>query len=133
MIEPWVTWWSSIIYRRLHHEPFDADSVRWEFPASGPLSGANIALPWIIFHRDRQRFEREYPLLTVRCIRPTLPFRYLLSGGVSCRSIAPLWTFGLARRIEECLNPWMRVWGMFAQIVVEKRTGIGAESAIAEQ
>ena len=26
MIEPWVSWWSKIIYTRLHHEPFRPDA-----------------------------------------------------------------------------------------------------------
>jgi hypothetical protein len=37
------------------------DAADWSFPAVGPLSGANGALPWILFERDRARFEREFP------------------------------------------------------------------------
>src|SRR5262249_662298 len=46
MVEPWVSTWSRLVYRRLHYEPFDAEAMHWEFPESGPLSGANNALPW---------------------------------------------------------------------------------------
>jgi SAM-dependent methyltransferase len=53
MIEPRVTPWSRWVYSRLHHEPFDLDVAEWEFPPSGPLSGANGALPYILFVRDR--------------------------------------------------------------------------------
>jgi hypothetical protein len=53
MIEPWVTPRSRFVYSRLHHEPFEPETPSWELPASGPLSGANDALPWIIFARDR--------------------------------------------------------------------------------
>ena len=53
MIEPWVSAWSSFIYPRLHHERYDPSAPTWEFPSSGPLSGSNQALPWIIFSRDR--------------------------------------------------------------------------------
>ena len=49
MIEPWVSRWSRFVYTRFHHEPFDPDSPRWEVPQTGPLSGANGALPWILF------------------------------------------------------------------------------------
>jgi SAM-dependent methyltransferase len=52
MIEPWVTPWSRLIYTRLHHEPFNPEANEWEFPTSGPLSGANGALPYILFDRD---------------------------------------------------------------------------------
>src|SRR5262249_4673893 len=61
MIEPWVTPWSRVVYGRLHHEPFRPGAAEWEFPEAGPLSGANGALPWIMFARDRAVFEREFP------------------------------------------------------------------------
>jgi hypothetical protein len=57
MIEPWVSTLSRPIYTRLHHEPFNPDAKDWSFPDTGPLSGANGALPWIIFQRDRHHFE----------------------------------------------------------------------------
>ena len=61
MIEPWVTPWSRLVYTRLHHEPFEPETPSWDLPTSGPLSGANDALPWIIFARDRAKFEQEFP------------------------------------------------------------------------
>jgi SAM-dependent methyltransferase len=61
MIEPWVTPWSKIIYGKLHHEPFQPEAVSWQFASTGPLSGANSALPWILFSRDRRKFEDEFP------------------------------------------------------------------------
>jgi SAM-dependent methyltransferase len=70
MIEPWVSTWSRFIYGHLHHEPFDTASEYWGFPAAGPLSGANGALPWIVFHRDRARFEKEFPSLEIREVLP---------------------------------------------------------------
>ncbi len=116
MIEPWVTAWSSLVYSRLHHEPFCPQAAGWEFPEAGPLSGANGALPWMIFHRDRARFEREYPAWRVQTIEPFMPFRYLLSGGVSTRFSAPGWTFGAWQALEALLEPWMGTVAMFAQI-----------------
>jgi SAM-dependent methyltransferase len=121
MIEPWVSRWSRWVYRRFHHEPFDPQSPSWEFPLSGPLSGANGALPWIIFHRDRARFEQEFPLLEIRLIRPFMPFRYLLSGGVSLRSLMPGFTFGFWRFFETTLDPWRNSLAMFAQVNLLRR------------
>jgi SAM-dependent methyltransferase len=118
MIEPWVTPWSSIVYRNLHHEPFDPDTANWELPAGGPLSTANGALPWIIFQRDRKRFELEYPEWRIRVINPFMPFRYLLSGGVSLRSFMPAWSFSFWRQLEDFLSPWTATWEMFAQIAL---------------
>lgn len=123
MLEPWLTAWSRLIYGRLHHEPLDAATPSWEFPAAGPLSGANAALPWILFARDRARFEREFPCWSIRTLRPLMPLRYLLSGGVSLRSLVPAWTFAGWRALERLLEPWMRHLAMFALIVLA-RTGV---------
>lgn len=120
MIEPWVSAWSRVAYTRLHHEPFRPDAATWEFPRGGPLSAANIALPWIIFARDRARFDREFPQWRVVSLRPTMPFRYLASGGISARALTPLWTFEWWRRLEQWLEPWMAHLGMFVHVVVER-------------
>jgi SAM-dependent methyltransferase len=116
MLEPWVTPWSTFIYTRLHHEPFEPAAPHWEFPDSGPLSGANGALPWILFHRDRQQFEREFPTWRIDLIRPAMPLRYLLSGGVSLRSLMPGWTFPFWKAAEALMRPFMNQLAMFALI-----------------
>jgi SAM-dependent methyltransferase len=126
MIEPWVSAWSSLVYSRLHHEPFRPEADEWEFPRGGPLSAANMALPWIMFVRDRARFEREFPQWRVLSISPFMPFRYLLSGGVSMRGLAPAWTFGFWRAVERALQPWADRLGMFARIVLERTDAGGA-------
>lgn len=117
MVEPWVTRWSSKIWP-LNGEPLRPDAAEWEFPAGGPLSGANGALPWILFERDRDRFSREFPMWHFRSIRLTMPFRYLLSGGVSMRTLMPGWSFGLWRTFERVFSPWMKFLAMYAQIVL---------------
>lgn len=120
MIEPWATPWSRLVYTRLHHEPFLADAKTWEFPSRGPLSDANGALPWIVFERDRAQFEREFPEWSLASIEPLMPFRYLVSGGVSMRSLMPGWSFGLWRLLERILTPWLPQLAMFAQITLRR-------------
>jgi len=120
MIEPWVTNWSQFVYARLHHEPIMANARQWEFPSTGPLSSANSALAWIIFKRDRQQFEREYPEWSILSIQPFMPFRYLVSGGVSLRSLMPGWTFDSWRRLEYLLSPWMKHFAMFAKVILKR-------------
>lgn len=132
MIEPWNSAWSRWVYTHLHHEPFRPSAEQWEFPSSGPLSGANGALPWIVFHRDRLRFTGEYPQWRLVSVRLLMPFRYLLSGGVSYRALMPGWTFPLWRALEQSLMPWARHWAMFARIVME-RTDVAPEPAYHSQ
>jgi SAM-dependent methyltransferase len=121
MIEPWVTRWSRFVWGRLHHEPFLPEASSWKLPDGGPLSGANQALPWILFERDRQRFDELLPEWEIASIQVGLPFRYLLSGGVAMRSLMPGWTFGAWSWLERCLHPWMGTLGTFATIVLVRR------------
>ena len=116
MVEPWVSGWSRFIYPRLHHERFDPEA-EWEFPTSGPISGSNQALPWIIFQRDREIFEREFPQWRILALRPGMALRYLVSGGLSTRSLMPAWTYSLWVQAERLSH----LGGMFVFIVLERK------------
>jgi SAM-dependent methyltransferase len=122
MIEPWVTPWSRLVYSKLHHEPFLPEAPEWSSPVRSPLSGANSALPWIIFERDRAQFERDFPEWQICTIKPFMPFRYLLAGGVSIRGFMPGWSFALWRNLEKLLQPWMKDLAMFALIVLVRES-----------
>ncbi len=118
MIEPWVTPWSKIVYTKLHHEPFEPHTPAWEFPSTGPLSGANDALPWVALHRDRAIFEREFPDLKIERAEPILPLRYLLSGGVAMRTLLPGTAYGPIGWLE---NLWpISRGGMFARLLLRR-------------
>ena len=121
MIEPWVSAWSRFVYTRFHHEPFRPEAEDWSFPSIGPLSGANGALPWIVFVRDRVRFESEFPQLIIEEIRPFMPFRYLVSGGVGMRSLMPGFTHSIWRNLERLLEPQMSKLAMFAFVSLRRR------------
>lgn len=119
MIEPWVTGWSRWVMDHFHSEPMDVDMETWQFPSTGPLSGSNQALPWIVFERDREVFNRKFSDLEILSVQPFMPFRYLLSGGVSSRALAPSWSNGSWRGFETIFDP--KKWAMFALIVLQKR------------
>jgi len=121
MIEPWVSTWSRLIYAGLHHEPFDPGAEDWTFPGTGPLSCANVALPWIVFQRDRRDFESKFRELQIRTVRPFMPFRYLVSGGISMRQLMPEMTFNLWRNLESGFCRWPHHWSMFALIHLVRR------------
>jgi SAM-dependent methyltransferase len=119
MIEPWNTAWSRWVYQHLHHEPFEPDALEWRIPISGPLSGANGALPWIIFQRDRALFESRHPQWALIDIVPAMPLAYLLSGGVSLRSFLPGWVYRPVRFLEQHCNEGS--WAMFAMITLKRQ------------
>lgn len=118
MIEPWNNHWSRFIYQHFHHEPFDTEIVQWDFPADGPLSSANGALPWVIFVRDQDNFHALNPQLRLASIGNFMPFSYLLSGGLSSRLSTPRALYGFARFLERRLCK--ERGGMFALVVVSK-------------
>lgn len=120
MIEPWVSPWSRLVWGRLHHEPFNPDAGAWRLPKAGPLSGANSALPWMVFERDRGMLARDFPGLRPETVSLGYPFSYLLSGGVSLRSLAPGWSFGPCRAWERLLGSVSGLLACFAFIRVRR-------------
>jgi len=120
MIEPWVTAWSSWVYRHLHHEPFDPEVSECGFVSSGPLSGANSAMPWVLLDRDRAAFRQEFPEWRISEVKPMMPFRYMLSGGVSVRGSMPGWSYGAWRTVERWATPCMKHLAMSAKIVLTR-------------
>jgi SAM-dependent methyltransferase len=124
MIEPWVTPWSRFVYGRFHDEPFLPETREWEFRSDGPLSGANGALPWIVFERDREIFHAEFPEWRVETVRRLMPLRYLLSGGMSMRSLMPGAAFGLWRALERAAAPIMDRVAMFAAIILRRQESV---------
>jgi SAM-dependent methyltransferase len=119
MIEPANSWWGRFIFKTFHHEPFD-QKAGWELASSGPLSGANIALPWIIFVRDKKRFEEQYPKLKIVEVVNHTALRYLISGGVSLKALVPSWSFGFFRLIEKILSPASNIFSMFMTVEIER-------------
>jgi SAM-dependent methyltransferase len=119
MIEPWNTAWSRYVHERWHNEPFRPDASTWSFPESGPLCGANAALPWIVFARDRGMFESGWPGLRVAEVNPFMALRYLASGGVSLRSLQPGWSYRWWQWLEKATGLEQKM-AVFAVIVVDR-------------
>jgi SAM-dependent methyltransferase len=119
MIEPANTLWGRFVWQHFHHEVFDP-SAGWAVEGEGPLSSGNGAIPWIIFCRDREEFERRFPSLPINRIRYQMSLRYLISGGVSMRSLLPSIFYPVIKGIEFLLSPFNRWIGMFFAIEIEK-------------
>ena len=112
MIEPNSSIWGDFIYKNFHHEPFDKNAT-WQ-------SGVNGALPWIIFFRDKERFEKDFPDLKIVKLKPHTPLRYLISGGLSFKQFLPSFTYDFIKLIEAFLAPLNKFIGMFLTIELKK-------------
>lgn len=120
MIEPYNSLWGGLIYKYLHYEHFDP-KAGWKVQGKGRMSDSNTALPWIIFKRDRKIFEKKFPSLKIRKVRPHSPFRYLLSGGLSKPQLIPTFLYSAVRYFEDkTLLPLLPYLGMFVTIKLEK-------------
>ena len=120
LIEPHVGSLSRILIRPLHHEPWD-ETAGWNLPDSGPMTGANMALPSLIFVRDRQRYDREFPGLPVDRLQLHTIALYLLSGGVSMRSLVPPSFFTPLLTLERLLAPAGRFLASMMTVELVKR------------
>jgi SAM-dependent methyltransferase len=84
MVEPAITWGSSIFYRILHHEPvrMSADVLRdgQPNPQRDPYA-ANQAIPTILATRDRERFHDVFPNLRIAQVQWFSFACYALTGG----------------------------------------------------
>lgn len=119
-IEPANTLWSRFVYQHFHYEDFNPKGT-WILKSKKALTSANGALPWIIFIRDRKKFEKLFAHLKIIKITPHSPLRYLVSGGVSYRQLFPSWMYPVVKKIEELTNPFAKHIGMFYTIEIEKR------------
>ncbi len=121
MLEPANTKFSRFIYKNFHHEPFLPEAKNWNFPSSGPLSDANGAIPWIVFERDKEKFLEKYPDFQIKSINKHTPFRYLITGGLSYKSLVPGFCFSFVSFLELLLKPVYKYIAMFQTIRIVKR------------
>jgi SAM-dependent methyltransferase len=122
LLEPYHGPFASVVYPRLFaSEDFDKRSPDWETLQHGPMSGANQALSFVVFVRDRARFERSHPGLVIAAQKPLGNYaRYLASGGLNFRQLLPDVTIGALRAAERLAAPLAR-WLALHHIVVLKR------------
>lgn len=119
MIEPANSFWGRFIYTNFHHEPFNPKGS-WQIPDSGPMTGANGAAPWIVFVRDKERFNTDFPTLRIENVSYHTPLRYLMSGGVSFKQLVPDFTFPFFKTIDNLFANISSQLSMFMTVTVKK-------------
>jgi SAM-dependent methyltransferase len=120
MIEPANSFWGRLIYKNFHHEPFDPSGT-WQIPEAVPLSGANGALPWIVFVRDLPTFTEKFPSLEIEEIKYHTPLRYLLSGGLAYPQLMPTFTYSFFSWFDRMLSRIAPQFSMFITIRIRKK------------
>jgi SAM-dependent methyltransferase len=125
MIEPYASPLSGVVYRLAHHEPFDPGQADWGIGGRGAMTAANDALPWIVFERDRARFEAEFEELEVVRVAPHTVALYALSGGLSYRSLAPGFAFPAIAAVEDLASGLRPARLLASMMTIELRMRCG--------
>lgn len=131
LIEPHSGPVSGFVHTRLFTtECFDKTAAEWSSPARAAMRGANQALSYVVFVRDRGSFEARYPQLEI-VEMTTVPnyLRYLLSGGLNFRQLWPDFAVGALRRLERLLLPVQPLLALHQAIVLRKKAGSGRHAA----
>ena len=122
LIEPYYGPLAAKMYKSLFDtEIFDPNQKEW-VSNSSIMHGANQALSYIVFVRDRKIFEERYPNLEIVQIKPLSNYlRYLLSGGLNFRSLVPGFMSPAIRALEWLISPVNKILGLHYAIVIRKK------------
>jgi hypothetical protein len=81
---------------------------------------ANQALSWIVFVRDREKFDRMFPRLKIQKVLYCPWFSYLVSGGVNYRPLVPRSLNPVVFGIDKLLAPFNRLFSLVWYLVIRK-------------
>ncbi len=123
LIEPYYGVAASFLYPRMFvSETFDKRMKGWKAPIQGPMSGANQALSFIVFVRDRLQFEELYPELEIVTEEPLSNYlRYIASGGLNFHQLLPNWMGGFVKGVESAFWPIRSILALHNLIVIRRR------------
>jgi SAM-dependent methyltransferase len=124
MVEPAITWGSSLFYRLFHHEPVrtSADVLvdGSPDPRRDPYA-SNQAIPTLLATRDRARFHRLFPALRIASVQWFSLAAYPLSGGFQPWNLIGDGVVRRLLRIERALEPALgRLTGFRMLLTVDK-------------
>lgn len=123
LIEPFYGPVAGWVFRHLHKsEGFEPDAPSWESTEDmGPFSNANQALSYVIFKRDRDCLDKEFPQLSVVADSPHTHVWYVVSGGVNFKQLLPDSLMNLVKLTEQILSPFDRWIALQHTIVLHKK------------
>ena len=122
LLEPYYGPAASFLYKRLFSsEGFDKAYSSWKTPITGPMNGANQALSYIVFIRDKDEFSRKYPNLKI--VNQSLVgnyLKYLISGGLNFKQLLPNGFIPFINITEKIISPFNRWLALHHIVVIQK-------------
>jgi SAM-dependent methyltransferase len=121
MIEVAHTPFARLFFKNFHHEPYVDAAQEWSFHQRDPMMDCNQALTWMIFIRDRARFNERYPAFMIEKLELMPWLTYFVSGGVTSRYLIPKFMNGLLIGAERFLKPLQPVFSLHWHICLRKQ------------
>ena len=123
LIDPFYGTVARRFYKKLFDsETFNMNQENWENDELGFMNGANQALSYIVFNRDKKKFETNYPSLEIVLQKPLNNYlRYLVSGGLNFKEILPSWISPVIKFIELLFIPLNSIFALHHVIVIRKK------------
>lgn len=123
LLEPYYGPFASFLYKRLFRtEGFDKTYPSWDTPVVGPMNGANQALSYIVFVRDKELYETRYPDLKI--VHQEIVgnyLKYLISGGLNFRQLLPDSCTEFVGLLEDFFSP-LNKWVALHHVVVIRKS-----------
>jgi len=120
MIEVAHTPFARFFFRHFHHEPYDDTRREWGFAQTDSMMDSNQALSWMVFVRDRQRFQTHWPELRIEAVSFMPWLTYLISGGVTARYLIPHFATGCFLGLERLVRPLAPLFALHWHIRIRK-------------
>jgi SAM-dependent methyltransferase len=121
MIEVAHTPLARFFFRNFHPEPYIDSRSEWCFGQQDSMMDSNQALAWMVFVRDRERFELLFPGLVIEEFSFTPWFTYLISGGVTMRDFIPHMLVPVLSGFEWLLTPFRRIFALHWHIRIRRK------------
>ena len=123
LIDPYYGTIAKRFYKKIFDtETFDMTQKEWVNESLGFMNGANQALSYIVFKRDKQKFEKMYPNLEIVVQKPLNNYmRYILSGGLNFRQILPSFFSPVIKFFEFLFIPLNSIFALHHIIVIRKK------------
>jgi SAM-dependent methyltransferase len=121
MIEVAHTPFARFFFKNFHHEPYLDERREWNFGQHDSMMDSNQALSWMVFVRDRARFESLFPRLRIEGFAFAPWFTYLISGGVTMRHLIPRLFNGPLFGVEWLLMPLRPVFALHWHVRIRKQ------------
>lgn len=118
-VEPYWGPFAKFLYKHVHPEPFDEKAKNWKLDSTGPMSGSNQALSYILLKRDKDSFINEFPNFEIKYQKPFNCLRYVATGGIWLKQKLPNFMFPVLKRIEGLMTPIMPIVGIHHIFVIK--------------